>query len=441
MNKIKVLMILAAGICGCALSAQKLQIKTDKPDCVYKLSEPVTFTFSFDKAPAADKMPEEVTFKLLVDGAPERTETLAFKDGTASIKADAVQPGWVRIRDVMLTTKGKKVRQNAVSGAVIEPEKIVQGGKRPADFDAFWDAEIAKLKALPLEVKLEDREANELESRGGKVFLREFTINCPGPMPSRGLIAMPKDAKEKSLPIVVMYQGHSHVAAHRPFWYADKAIVLCVNKFGIPNDKPNKELREQYGDIIKGYQVRDIDDRDKCFFKWIILRDLRAQQFAKTLPQWNGKMYLSGESMGGGQALICGSLDPDVNFIMATVPALCDHNGAFAKRANGWPGLWQPAADGSFPDEKARKISETAEYFDTANFVKRLKPGVELAVSTGSIDVTCPPSSVIAMYNAIPEGCIKHLTIKPDRGHGAGNDFGLQRLEELTGSSYFYWKK
>lgn len=45
----------------------------------------------------------------------------------------------------------------------------------------------------------------------------------------------------------------------------------------------------------------------------MLLRDWRALQWAKTLPEWNGKdVAVAGGSMGGYQALAMAALDPGV---------------------------------------------------------------------------------------------------------------------------------
>ena len=42
----------------------------------------------------------------------------------------------------------------------------------------------------------------------------------------------------------------------------------------------------------------------------------------------------------------------------------------------------------------------TMRYFDAVNFATRIKSPIQMTV--GFCDVTCPPTSVLAAYNAIP---------------------------------------
>lgn len=414
------------------LAAGNIEIRAEKSDCVVKQGEDVLFHFKSD-----DPKTEKIHFIVSADGRAQEKVTLPLKDGQGSYLVRGLdQPGWL-----LVTAADEKWRTSSRSpraGVLAAPFEIRQGGKRPADFDAFWDAELKKAKEMPLEVKLTPVELDENQSRNGTLKAWEFSISAPGPRPASGFLAMPADAKEKSLPIYIMFHGASAIdASAPPLHYADVAICFVVNKFGIPNRlyKTRAEwMKSEYAADIAGFARRNTDDRDECFFKWMILRNYRVQMYAKTLPEWNGKvMILNGESLGGAQSLIGASLDPDVTFVCACVPALCDHNGAFAHRRNGWPGMWRPNAEGTFANEKDRKISEVAEYFDVVNFIQRLTPKTEVSIGTGTIDITCPPSGVLAAYNTIPEGVVKNIVIRPDAGHNAGNRHGGIRIGEILG--------
>ena len=76
---------------------------------------------------------------------------------------------------------------------------------------------------------------------------------------------------------------------------------------------------------------------------------------------------------------------------------------------------------------------ETARYFDTANFATLIGPSKEVTVGTGFIDTTCPPDGVYAAFNAIPSNVVKRLSPKPLLGHGAGNEYGGVRIQEILG--------
>lgn len=164
----------------------------------------------------------------------------------------------------------------------------------------------------------------------------------------------------------------------------------------------------------------------------MIIRNLRAQMFLKTLPAWNRKvLVVNGESLGGAQSLAMAALDRDVTFACACVPALSDHNGALAGRRNGWPQLWKINAEGRPLDAHNSAISDAAQYFDTANFARRIS--CETSIGTGFLDAACPPEGVFAAYNALNAGIVKQIWWNPKAGHDAGNAHGGRRIAEIIG--------
>ena len=57
------------------------------------------------------------------------------------------------------------------------------------------------------------------------------------------------------------------------------------------------------------------NDPATTYFNGMILRDLRAIDFGRALPEWDGKnVKVSGGSQGGFQALLLAALDPSVTF-------------------------------------------------------------------------------------------------------------------------------
>lgn len=59
---------------------------------------------------------------------------------------------------------------------------------------------------------------------------------------------------------------------------------------------------------MRGFGLNAEKNPENNYFKFMILRDLRAIEYAKTLPEWNGKdITVSGGSMGGSVDFRCGS--------------------------------------------------------------------------------------------------------------------------------------
>ena len=174
-------------------------------------------------------------------------------------------------------------------------------------------------------------------------------------------------------------------------------LSLDINAHGIPNGKPDEYYTALAQGELKDYRNEGRQDREQCYFKGMFLRLIRAIDFLTEQPEWDGKtVIVYGSSQGGFQAFAAAGLDQRVTFFCAGVPAGCDHTGISVNRINGWPKL--VPID---PQGKADPVTlETARYFDCVNFATRAKCKGAV-VTVGFIDVTCPPTSVYAAYNAL----------------------------------------
>ncbi len=428
-------LLLAATLLSAAPPSPSLRLSCVREDALFGAGEDVTFDIEAFFGGAPTSIPVRVAASWPgCTGLVEVAEVRTGNDGGARVSYSPKAPGWVYVEATPAVAGRQPVKVRA--GAIYRPTDIRPALPPPDDFRAFWDAALADLAKVPIKAKLTPVEMTEKESAGGKIKGFEFSVDCAGPYPATGFLAMPVDAKPKSLPIIVAYQGASGVRAWKPWHYGDVAISLTASKFGLPNQLTDKEYAEMGYNAGAIYAMAKDPalTRDDNVFKWMILRDLRVQQYAKTLPEWNGKvMIVNGESLGGAQSLICGALDPDVTFISACVPALCDHNAWRAGRRNGWPNIFSADAFGRPADDLAKSRFEDARYFDTANFATLIGPSKEVTVGTGFLDTTCPPDGVYAAFNAIPSNVVKRLSPRPLAGHGAGNLHGGVRIGEILG--------
>ena len=302
-------------------------------------------------------------------------------------------------------------RNFAGTGAVIEPEKIKPGSKRPKDFDKYWKAEKKALRALPMEVK-----SVPVDTIESGYVCSDMEINCTGPKPARGYYAKPENAEPKSLPIVL----YVHAAGVAGDWCLAKpenamryakmgkgALCFDLNAHGMLDGQP----LSYYMDLQKGelnrYFYSGVENRDDFYFRGMYLRLIRTLDFLESQPEWDGKRILViGESQGGGQALAAAGLDKHVTAAVAIVPAMCDWGGRLVGRAGGWPDPLSTKND-------QEKMKQTLPYFDNAHLLKGSK--ATLVTEIGFIDVTCPSTSV---YAAINQAKGKKITFGvPYRGH------------------------
>jgi len=269
-------------------------------------------------------------------------------------------------------------------GACASPETL-KGLPEPADLDAYWKKQKEILAAVPLKVL----EKKELPGNA-KVNAFDVKVACAGKMPVSGILCMPKNAKPKSLPAKVTFRGYSVSGADPNLGEGEKVIYFNINAHGILNGQP-KEYYDNLGKTtLKSYAFNEQENSnpDTSYFNGMFLRVLRALEFVKSLPEWNGKdLEANGGSQGGLQSLAAAGLDPDVNVCFAWSPWCCDFGRTEQGRiVGGWYVKYKPALN----------------YYDPINLVKRANPKCKLTIIANLGDYVCPPSGVWIAYNNFP---------------------------------------
>ncbi|MBR2872644.1 MAG: acetylxylan esterase [Lentisphaeria bacterium] len=355
-------------------------------------------------------------------------------------------PDWFQLEFSLLDDKGRVIRQIVNKkkvlvqkrvGFMVDKEKFTQTLPEPADYDEFWKNVKAELNKVPFDVTAETlpvRVRNNV-----KVTLKDIKVKCTGGIPVSGYLAVPENAKPKSLPAVVSFHGagvHSASAAGVVRWASMGAIAFDMNAHGIINGKDaayylNLRKTVYYCPQPDGsprYALRYIKDPQKYYFRGMYQRVMRALEFVKRQPQWNGKdLIVIGGSQGGAQVFAAAGLDPQVSMLVAAVPAFSEFGGAVSKvpHMGGWPLNTSKNAELS-RDPAALKCTA---YFDNANFAKRIR--IPAYVSAGLCDVICPPGGIAAVFANL-KSKEKSLQIYPQGQHGSSPcSKGYQALQKL----------
>jgi cephalosporin-C deacetylase len=386
----------------------KLTALTDRPEAIYRQGEPVTFVFTLTDQGQPVKE-AELKWTQSKDGvAPTTSGVVKVVEGKASISGKLSEPGFLQCR-VSYQPDPKAAPLTAMAGAGIDPLLIKPSMPVPDDFEAFWAGQKKKLAAVPLKATLTPVTTTVVKD--ADCF--DAQIECLG-APVSGYFCKPKNAKPKSLPIVLLVHGAGVRSAQlnsAAYWCKNGVLAMDINAHGIPNGKPPEFYKELEQGALKGYPAFGRESRDTCYFLGMFLRELRALDFLCSQPEWDGtNVIVSGSSQGGFQAFAAAGLDARVTFFAAGVPAGCDHTGTAVNRINGWPKLVPNGPEGK-PDPK---VQQAARYFDNVNFAARTKAKGAI-VTVGFIDVTCPPSTVYAAYNALPIS--KRIHNDPLTGH------------------------
>lgn len=368
------------------------------------LAGTVTLDWKTDKEPVSYLPGDTMTFtlQLLEDGKPLAGKKLQWKcsgddkkvtngEATSSATEPLVltssvdKPGFVHVEIDVLNADGTPLNDAAgkplkfQGGAGASPEKLTSIPE-PADYDAFWTAQKKRLAEVPLKFTLTEVPS---QKPGFQVF--DVKVDCAGGKPVSGYLVKPKDAAAKSLPAQVGFMGYG-VTSAKPD-YLEGKLYFTINAHGIENGKDEAYYKQLLEGELKGYAFNSEQNAkpETCYFNGMMLRVLRALEFVKAQPEWDGKTLISGGgSQGGLQALAAAALDPDVTRCNVYKPWCCDIGGASLDRLKGWR-----------PD-----YTEAIGYYDSVNFAKRIKcPGVTIVSGLG--DYVCPPSGIAVLYNNI----------------------------------------
>jgi len=378
----------------------------DRPSPIYKPGEEMVFTVTLlddDKAVVGRKLEWTRTGD---DGITQKGENLSTQEGIKIITSTD-SPGFVRIYVTALDENEKKIMGKDKDkskpiffdgGACVAPDTL-KGLPEPADFDDFWGKQKTVLASVPLKIL----EMKEIEGND-KVKAYDVKIACAGKMPVSGILVMPKDAKPKSLPAEVAFLGYSVSGAGKNLNEGKDKIYFQINAHGIENGKPKEYYENLKNTTLKSYAFSQEENSktETTYFNGMFMRIMRALQFVKSLPEWNGKdLRAVGGSQGGLQSLAAAGLDPDVTYCYAWSPWCCDFGRTELKRiVGGWYIKYTPALN----------------YFDPINLIKRANPKCQLSIVSNLGDYVCPPSGVWIAYNNFPGP--KTMEIRQGCEHG-----------------------
>ena len=419
MKKLLFMLAMAAGVVafGAEMKDLKLKAKTDKENPIdYKVGETIRFDFSLD---GVKELPEEAAAKAPLkvkwtrtgdDGRTEKGEKEISLDKGFSIETKLDVPGIVRLEAQLVGSDGKRFDAVKVGkwekgvqfhgGAGAETEKMKMSTKEPADFDAFWKEAKAKLATVPVKAKLKDVTPDKLK---GKFKVCAIEIDCFGPRPATGWLTIPVGAKPGSLPAKANFDGYNgnNFQVPKVPEHAGNIIRLHINAHGYEMVGHDEQYYKDYGNKVNGVvpgaekkratyalEPSDYDNPKDTYFYYMAMRVMRAFDYLKSLPEWDGKNLIAeGGSQGGLQTMWAAGLVDGLSEAKPGITWGCDigcprnGDGPFPSRSWGIP----PVAN--------------AAYFDAALHAKRVPASCKVEITRlGMGDYTCPPRGVLLSY-------------------------------------------
>ena len=420
-----------------ALEDAWLKGTTDKVPTSYKTGE--TMVFTIEPQDIKGELPAGAYFlkweRSGDDGVSEKgSEPLTGKPFV--YKTRIAKPGFVRLYAEVVDASGrpvvrkpkdftgdpntpegrralkkfKKAKRKVFfdGGAGADIDTLRQGAPEPADFDAFWARQKAELAKVPFNTK-----RVEVPCDNPDVRVYAMSVDCTGGMPVTGYLSIPKAAeKGKKFAIHIGTPGYGVGEQFAPRHPGADVIGFKINAHGLLLREfgGTDEYYRSYGDKIKSngytyaFDPQQNSNTETSYFRGMILRLIRAIEYTKSLPEWDGKnLYVSGGSQGGAFAIWGAGCGKGVTRVSSTVTGFCDVGAELVGRLRGdWPKI---------------KYVEALGYFDPVNFAKRVPATCRVDIPRAGLgDYTCQPSGIAILWNTLK--CPKTILWMQGSEHG-----------------------
>lgn len=360
--------------------ARYFKCTTNKSPIAYKCDEKMVFTITARET-AIDIACNYVKWVIRTDDGKQSEGFSSIEPRKPLVLESSIsRPGFVRVTCTAYTGG------NAVDGsfdvleasAGAEVEKLEYLDTIPDDFDDYWREIEQKVADFPVNV-VSCEPVTQGVKKGFKVY--DVRIMSPEGRNASGYVTIPD--KQGKFPIKAVYIGYAICGAN--LTYNEDTITGCFNAHGIENDINRFEAARKYGEELKDYGLRDEVNASNMTTYWreVMIRNLIAVKYLKTLPQWDGKNFISaGGSQGAFQATTVAAHDKDVTFLDVAIPWFCNLNA----ENNGYMAGWRA------------HFAEGLRYFDTVAQATRVKCPVKIFAKLG--DYVCPPSTTLTLYNS-----------------------------------------
>jgi len=287
------------------------------------------------------------------------------------------------------------------------------------DFNQFWDDSLSASGKVDLNV-----EFTEVEDFLPMARVYDVAFDGADGVRVRGWFLTPREVKEP-LPAVVQFIGYS---GGREYPHALAPHVLngfCAFILDSRGQGGNTGMRldTSHGGE-RGFITHGILDKSEYYFRHFYLDTVRAVEVVAGRSEVDGgRIAAIGGSQGGALTIACAGLSDKVAVMAPDVPWLSH----FRRSVDIAVGPYEEITSfmKRFPQEIETAFM-TLSYFDNMNLVTRTQ--VRSAYySVGLCDDICPPSTVFASYNHLPEGVEREIEVYPFNKHEGGGSLHQQR--------------
>ena len=297
----------------------------------------------------------------------------------------------------------------------------------PTDFDRFWTETLEAARSHPIAL-----EHATVDIGLPLITVDDVTFAGYGGQPIKAWLVRPAQAAGP-LPCVVEYCGYGGgrgLPHEQLYWAAAGYAHLLMDTRGqgaawrvgeTPDDGA-----QGAGPSVDGFMTRGIQSPETYYYRRLYTDSVRAVEAARAHPAVDARrVYVKGNSQGGGLAIAVSGLVPDLSGVVANVPFLQSF-----RRATEITDAFPYKQIGNFlatQRTEVENVFSTLAYFDGVNFAARANAPALYSVAL--MDEVCPPSTVFASYNHYAGP--KDIVVYPYNGHDGGGPFGDPAAREF----------
>ena len=283
---------------------------------------------------------------------------------------------------------------------------------RPADFDEFWDASLAEMRAID---PCAEFKPYDFPSKIVDCF--ELTFNSTKGARIYAKVLKPKNISGK-VPAVLKFHG---LSADSCDWswhlsFASLGFVVaaldCRGQGGKSIDVGGTVGTTHTTQFVRGLDgdPKDLHYRDVFLDTAMLARVIMDLDYVD-----EKRVAVTGGSQGGGLSIACAALVPEIKLCAPTFPYLSDYKRVFDMDLNkgAYEGLKYYFRHFDPTHAREDEIFTKLGYIDIQYLAPRIK--AKVLMGTGLMDTVCPPSTQFAAYNKITSE--KEVVIYPDYGH------------------------
>lgn len=294
--------------------------------------------------------------------------------------------------------------------------RLVVEVERPADFDAFWSANVAELEEVPADARM----APMPERSTPEVDVYEAVYRSADGLDIAGWYCVPRaEYLPPPYPGLLLTPGYVSEPTLPKSW-----ARLGYAAFGVaPRGKLRSNARFNPG--YPGLLVHNIVDRATYGYRGFYLDALRAVDVLAARPEVDRRRIgVNGSSQGGALAVVLAALAPDrIRCAVSGAPYLCAFLDS-ARLTHSYPYEEINEYLRAHPDHEPL-VAETVAYYDVVNFAPLVRCPTFLYV--GLEDDVCPPESGFALHRALSSP--KQLVTTEGAAHDAGSYWVNARVE------------